>query len=64
MEPGNTGTGTTATEQKAVAQPPNTSGTTAGTQAGTRGTTQEPANLSPPGKQRHQPGGPNTSDGR
>jgi hypothetical protein len=64
MEPRNTGTGTTATEQKAVAQPPNTSGTNAGTQAGTRGTTQETANLSPPGNQGHQPGGANSSDGR
>jgi hypothetical protein len=67
MEPRNTGTGNTATEQnaqKAVTQPPNTSGTNAGTAGGTRGTTQETANFSPPGKQGHQSGGTNSSDGR
>ncbi len=66
MEPRNTGSGTIATDQKAVAQPPtpHTAGNTAATQAGTRGTTQEAATFSPPGHQGYQPGGSNNSDGR
>jgi hypothetical protein len=66
MEPRNTGTGTTATDQNAVAQPPtpHTAGNPAATQAGNRGTTQETATFSPPGNQGYQPGGPNNSDGR